>query len=59
MIKSKTFWTAITGAIAGVAGYFTGELELGAAANVVITSLLALFLRHGIKKTENAVNGES
>ena len=53
MIKSKTFWTAITGAIGGVAGYFTGELELGAAANVGITSLLALFLRHGIHKNAN------
>tara|TARA_B100000902_G_C27236363_1_gene877652 strand:+ start:534 stop:713 length:180 start_codon:yes stop_codon:yes gene_type:complete len=59
MIKSKTFWTAVTGAIAGVAGYFTGELELGAAANVVITSLLALFLRHGVKKAEKAANGEA
>tara|TARA_Y100000361_G_scaffold146124_1_gene156201 strand:+ start:808 stop:987 length:180 start_codon:yes stop_codon:yes gene_type:complete len=59
MLKSKTTWTAITGALAGVAGYFTGELELGAAANVVITSLLALFLRHGIKKTESAAKGEA
>ena len=54
MLKSKTTWTAITGALAGVAGCFTGELELGAAINVVITSLLALFLRHGIKKAEDA-----
>jgi|TARA_R100001082_G_C4347620_1_gene153025 hypothetical protein len=54
MLSSKTTWTAILGAIGGVAGYFTGELEVGAAANVVITSLLALFLRHGIKKAENA-----
>jgi hypothetical protein len=59
MIRSKTFWTAITGAIAGVAGYFTGDLELGAAANVVITSLLALFLRHGVKKAEKAANGDA
>ncbi len=59
MIRSKTFWTAITGAIAGVAGYFTGDLELGAAANVVITSLLALFLRHGVKKAEKASNGDA
>ena len=55
MLRSKTTWTALTGAIAGVAGYFTGELEMGAAVNVVITSLLALFLRHGISKTEKAV----
>tara|TARA_Y100001963_G_scaffold153046_1_gene239000 strand:- start:409 stop:585 length:177 start_codon:yes stop_codon:yes gene_type:complete len=57
MLKSKTTWTAITGAIAAVAGYFTGELELGAAANVVITSMLALFLRHGVSKAEKAANG--
>ena len=50
MLKSKTTWTAILGALGGLAGYFTGELELGAAMNVVITSLLALFLRHGISK---------
>tara|TARA_R100001086_G_C11761155_1_gene238164 strand:- start:467 stop:637 length:171 start_codon:yes stop_codon:yes gene_type:complete len=54
MLKSKTTWTAILGALGGLAGYFTGELEMGAAMNVVITSLLALFLRHGIKKAENS-----
>ena len=52
MLKSKTTWTAITGALGGIAGYFTGDLELGAALNVVITSLLALFLRPGISKVE-------
>jgi len=50
MLKSKTTWTAILGALGGLAGYFTGELEMGAAMNVVVTSLLALFLRHGISK---------
>jgi hypothetical protein len=55
MMSSKTTWTAITGAIAGIAGWATGELEMGAAINVVITSLLALFLRHGISKAEKAV----
>ena len=57
MLKSKPTWTAIPGALAGVAGYFTGDLELGAAANVVITSLLALFLRHGVSKAAKAANG--
>ena len=57
MLKSKTTWTAIiAGALAGIAGYFTGDLKLGAAANVVITSLLALFLRHGVSKAEKAAN---
>ena len=54
IIKSKTTWAAITGVVGGIAGYFTGELELGAAINVIITSVLALFLRHGIKKAEVA-----
>ena len=50
MLKSKTTWTAITGALGGIAGYFTGDLELGSALNVVIPSLLDLLLRHGISK---------
>jgi len=54
MMSSKTTWTAIIGALGGIAGWATGELEMGAAMNVVVTSLLALFLRHGIKKTEVA-----
>ena len=58
MLRSKTTWTAITGAIAGIAGYFTGELEMGAAVNVIITSLLALFLRHGVSKAEKAASAD-
>lgn len=56
IIKSKTTWAAITGVVGGIAGYFTGELELGAAINVIITSVLALFLRHGVKKAEVAAS---
>ena len=40
MIKSKTFWAGITGLIGAVSGYLTGELEIGAAMNVGITSVL-------------------
>ena len=53
MLKSKTVWAGISAALAGVAGYFTGELEVGAALQVVVTSVLAIFLRHGISKVEN------
>ena len=53
MLKSKTLWAGITSALAGVAGYFTGELEVGAALQVVVTAVLAIFLRHGISKVEN------
>ena len=57
-MSSNTTWTAIMGALGGIAGWATGEVEMGAAINVVITSLLALFLRHGIKKAEVAANEE-
>ncbi len=54
MLKSKTTWTAILGAVGGVAGIMTGDLQMGEGINVIIPSLLALFLRHGIKKAEKA-----
>ena len=49
MLISKTFWTGVTGVIGALAGYLTGELVIGAAINVGITSVLAIFVRHGIK----------
>tara|TARA_Y100001973_G_C5148030_1_gene306516 strand:- start:66 stop:245 length:180 start_codon:yes stop_codon:yes gene_type:complete len=58
MIKSKTFWAGVTGLIGAVSGYLTGELELGAAINVGITSALAIFVRHGVKKVEKKLDGE-
>ena len=54
MLKSKTFWTGITGVIGAIAGYLTGDLEMGAAINVGITSLLAIFVRHGVHKSAEA-----
>lgn len=50
MIKSKTFWAGVTGLIGAISGYLTGELEIGAAMNVGITSILAIFVRHGVSK---------
>jgi hypothetical protein len=34
----------------------SGELEMGAGINVIVTSVLAIFLRHGVKKAEKAAN---
>jgi len=51
----KTYMTAIGGIVAAVGGYLSGDVELGTMINVVITALLALFLRKGIKNdTGNA-----
>ena len=52
MLKSKTVWTAILGAVGGLAGILTGELAVGEGINVIITSLLAIFLRHGSSKSK-------
>ena len=48
--------TAVVGA---ASGYFTGELELAAALQLVVTSVLAVFVRHGVKKSEDAAKAGS
>jgi len=49
----KTYVTAIGGILAAVGAYFSGEMEMGVTINVVITSLLAVFLRKGVKSDTN------
>ena len=51
LIKSKTVWAGIAGLMAA-GGFFTGEMDLSVAIQTGITSLLAIFLRHGIAKQE-------
>ena len=50
----KTYMTAVGGVLAAVGAYFSGEMEMGVMINVVVTALLALFLRKGIKKDTGA-----
>ena len=54
MLKSKTVWTGLTAILGAIGGYCTGDLELSAMLQLVVTSGLAIFLRHGIKKAEDA-----
>ena len=49
----KTYMTAAGGILAAVGAYFSGEMEMGVMINVVITSLLAVFLRKGVKSDTN------
>jgi hypothetical protein len=59
MFKSKTVISAI-GAILGAAGAaIEGSLEWSAAIQLIVTSVLAIFLRHGVKKSEDAAKGAS
>ena len=50
----KPYMAAAGGVLAAVGAYFSGEMELGAMINVVVTSLLAVFLRVGIKTDTGA-----
>jgi hypothetical protein len=54
MLKSKTVWTAFAAIVGAVGAYFTGEIELGEMMQLIVTSALAIFLRHGVKKAEKA-----
>ena len=50
MLKTKSFWGGITGLVGALAGWMTGEIELGSAISIATTSILAIFVRHGISK---------
>ena len=54
MLKSKTVWTALVAIVGAVGAYFTGDIEMGEMLQLVVTSALAIFLRHGVKKAEKA-----
>ena len=51
--------TAAGGVLAAVGAYVSGDMELGMMLNLVITSLLAVFLRKGVKSDTGAESGSS
>ena len=60
MLKGKkTYMTAVGGILAAVGAYFSGDMELGMMINLVITSLLAVFLRKGIQSDTGAGSDNS
>jgi|TARA_R110000765_G_scaffold259918_3_gene360076 hypothetical protein len=54
MLKSKTMWGAITAIVGSLAAYFLDEIELGAMLQICVTSGLSVFLKHAVKKSEDA-----
>ena len=54
MWKSKTVWAGILGALGAISAWATGEATLAEMLQVVVTSVLAIFLRHGISKSQDA-----
>jgi len=54
MLKSKTVWASVAAIIGALGAWFTGDIELGEMLQLIVTAGLAVFLRHGIKKSEDA-----
>ena len=51
--------TAAGGVLAAVGAYLSGEMQLGMMLNIIITSLLAVFLRKGVKSDTGADEAEA
>ena len=57
MLKGKkTYMTAAGGILAAIGAFLSGDMEIGAAINVVVTSLLAVFLMKGVKNDTSGAN---
>jgi len=54
MLKSKTVWAGILGALGAISAWATGEATLTEMLPVFCTSVIGIFLRHGIAKTQDA-----
>jgi cytochrome c biogenesis protein CcdA len=47
LIKSKTFWAAISGVIATVGAVFSGAMTWSAAIMPILTAIIGIFLKDG------------
>lgn len=52
MWKSKTLWAALTSLIGAAAAVATGEATISEGLQIGVTAVLAIFLRHGVSKTQ-------
>lgn len=51
IFKSKTFWTAVIGAITAIGAYLTGSIDAAQAVEAVFGALVVIFLRQGVAKS--------
>ena len=54
MWKSKTVYMALAACITALGGFMSQELSMPEMLQICITSILAIFLRHGVQKTQDA-----
>lgn len=52
LLRTKTFWTGLAGLITAVGAYMGGDVDLWQAAQMGLTGLVAIFLRHGMARGE-------
>jgi hypothetical protein len=48
LLRSKTFWTGVAGAVTALGAYCSGQADAMQASQMGLTSLLAIFLRAGL-----------
>ena len=48
--QQKTTWAGIAAAIAAIAGFATGTVELATSLELFFTALIGIFLRQGVAK---------
>jgi hypothetical protein len=54
MLKSKTMWAAVAALVTACGSYFTQEISLAEMMQISVTAVLAIFLRHGVAKSQVA-----
>lgn len=54
LIKSKTFWTGVASVLSGVAMFLGDNKDAGL--QLIVTGLVAIFIRDGINKNSNKVS---
>jgi len=50
--KQKTTWSGIGAIIVAVGGIVSGTIEVQTAIEMIVTALLAIFLRQGVEKSK-------
>jgi len=56
MLKSKTLWASLAAILGAVSSFFLEEISAAEMFQISVTAILAIFLRHGVKKSEVAAD---
>ena len=54
MLRSKTMWAALAAVATACGSYFSQDISLAEMMQICVTAVLAIFLRHGVAKSQLA-----